>query len=280
VLLKGPPAVGYRTDLWTLQRVAEVIDEHFDVQYHPSHVWKLLRDLGWSCQMPVRRALRRDEEAIAQWRRSRWYHIKNADRLGAHLVSVDESGFLLTPNITRTWAPKGHTPLLLYMYKQHRISAVSALVVSPKRRRGALYLAFRARNLTGLDTRAFLGDLLRHLRGPVVLLCDRGTILVRKEVTRYIAHHPRLHVEFFPAHAPELNPAEYVWNQTDRSLLNAAPEDIPEPYGMLHKSVRKLRRSQKLLWSCILCIRFALYKVSLSITYAKLNKKDHDLKSI
>jgi transposase len=74
---------------------------------------------------------------------------------------------------------------------------------------------------------------------------------VRKEVTRYIVHHPRLQVEFFPAYAPELNPAEYVWNQTDRSLLNAAPEDIPELYGMLHNSVRRLRRSQKLLWSCI-----------------------------
>lgn len=76
VLLKGPLAAGYRTDLWTLQRVAEVIDERFGVQYHPSHVWKLLRDLGWSCQIPERRALQRDEEAIAQWRRYRWYRIK------------------------------------------------------------------------------------------------------------------------------------------------------------------------------------------------------------
>ena len=128
---------------------------------------------------------------------------------------------------------------------------MSALVVSPKRRRVALYLAIRARNLTGLDTRAFLGDLLHHLRGPVVLLWDRGTIHVRKEVTHYIAHHPRLQVEFFPAYAPELNPAEFVWNQTDRSLLNAAPEDIPELYGMLRNSVRKLRRSPKHLRSCI-----------------------------
>lgn len=176
---------------------------------------------------------------------------KNAERLGAHLVFLDESGFLLIPNVTRTWAPKGHTPLLHYMYKQHRISAMSALAVSPQRRRVALYLAFHSRNLTGLDTRAFLRGLLRHLRGPVVLLWDRGTIHVRKEVKRYIAQHPRLHVEFFPAYAPELNPAEYVWNQTDRSLLNAAPEDIPELYGMLHNSVRRLRRSPKLLWSCI-----------------------------
>jgi hypothetical protein len=50
------------------------------------------------------------------------------------------------------------------------------LAVSPKRRRLALELKFRTRNLTGLDVRAFLKGLLRHLKGPVVLLWDRGTI--------------------------------------------------------------------------------------------------------
>ena len=76
VLLKGPLAAGYQTDLWTLQRVAKVLDQHFGIRYHPCHVWKLLRRLGWSCQKPERRALQRDEAAIAQWKRSRWPHIK------------------------------------------------------------------------------------------------------------------------------------------------------------------------------------------------------------
>ena len=76
VLLKGPLATGYRTDLWTLQCVAEVIDQQFGVQYHPCHVWKLRLSLGWSCQKPERRALQRDEAAIARWRRGRWPHIK------------------------------------------------------------------------------------------------------------------------------------------------------------------------------------------------------------
>lgn len=76
VLLRGPLVAGYRTDLWTLQRVAEVIAARFGVQYHPCHVWKLLRSLGWSCQKPERRALQRDEEQIAHWKRYRWPHIK------------------------------------------------------------------------------------------------------------------------------------------------------------------------------------------------------------
>ncbi len=123
--------------------------------------------------------------------------------------------------------------------------------MSPKRRRVALYLRFRPRNLTGLDVRAFLQALLRHLQGPVVLLWDRGTIHRRKEVKQWLGKHPRLRVEYFPAYAPELNPAEYVWAQTDRALSNSAPEDLAELQGMLRNSVRRIRGSQKLLWSCI-----------------------------
>lgn len=153
--------------------------------------------------------------------------------------------------MARTWAPKGRTPIVRYCYKQDRVSAISALAVSPKRRRVALYLRLRRRNLTGLDVRAFLQHLLRHLRGPVVLLWDRGTIHRRKEVNQWITAHPRLHVEEFPAYAPELNPAEYVWAQADRTLANSTPMDVVQLNGMLRSTVRRLRHSQGLLWSCI-----------------------------
>jgi transposase len=76
LLLQGPLAAGYRTDLWTLQRVADLIEQRFGVQYHPCHVWKLLTGLGWSCQIPERRALQREEEEIDRWKHRRWYHIK------------------------------------------------------------------------------------------------------------------------------------------------------------------------------------------------------------
>lgn len=76
MLLKGPQQAGYQTDLWTLQRVAALIDRHFGIQYHAGHVWKLLTALGWSCQKPERRAVERDEEAIARWTREEWPRIK------------------------------------------------------------------------------------------------------------------------------------------------------------------------------------------------------------
>ena len=80
LLLKGPLAAGYKNDLWTLQRVAKLIERQFGVQYHPSHVWKLLTSLGWSCQKPEGRALQRDQNAIARWKRYGWPHIKKSPR--------------------------------------------------------------------------------------------------------------------------------------------------------------------------------------------------------
>ena len=66
LLKKGPPAHGYKTDLWTLPRVSEVIHRRFGVRYDPSHVWHILNALGWSAQKPERRARERDEQAIVR----------------------------------------------------------------------------------------------------------------------------------------------------------------------------------------------------------------------
>lgn len=76
LLKAGPEEVGYETGLWTIGRVAEVIEERFGVSYDPSQVWRILRGIGWSCQRPTGRALERDEEAIRRWKRERWPELK------------------------------------------------------------------------------------------------------------------------------------------------------------------------------------------------------------
>ena len=78
LLLKGPLAQGYPTDLWTLRRIAEVIKKHFAVSYDPSGVWHVLKALGWSCQKPERRAREADEHAMAGWRQETWRRIKKS----------------------------------------------------------------------------------------------------------------------------------------------------------------------------------------------------------
>ena len=76
ILLQGAGKQGYGTDLWTLARVAEVIAVNFGVEYHPGHVWYVLRSMRWSSQKPERRARERDEQAIAGWHQQEWPRIK------------------------------------------------------------------------------------------------------------------------------------------------------------------------------------------------------------
>jgi transposase len=83
-LEKGPKANGYGTDLWTLARVAEVIEAVTGVSYHRGHVWRVLREqLGWTRQRPARQAIERYDEAIERWAKERWPKVKKAPGAGA-----------------------------------------------------------------------------------------------------------------------------------------------------------------------------------------------------
>jgi transposase len=86
-LLQGPLAFGYRTELWTLPRVAGLIHRLSGVRYHPGHVWRVMRQLGWSLQKPTTRAQERDEEAIQRWVKTTWPALKKTPRAGARRSS-------------------------------------------------------------------------------------------------------------------------------------------------------------------------------------------------
>jgi transposase len=75
-LLQGALAHGFDSDLWTLQRVATLIERLTGVRHHPSHVWRILGQLGWTLQRPQRRAAERDEQAIARWVKQDWPRIR------------------------------------------------------------------------------------------------------------------------------------------------------------------------------------------------------------
>lgn len=78
LLLSGAMASGFSNELWTLKRIATLIHREFGVRYHPSHLWRVLQSFGWSCQVPERRAIQRDEEAIRHWMRHKWPAIKKS----------------------------------------------------------------------------------------------------------------------------------------------------------------------------------------------------------
>ena len=76
LLARGAEAYGFVGDVWTTPRVADVIEREFGVRYHPAHVSRLLRAVGWSVQKPIQRATQRDQAAIAAWYTERWPALK------------------------------------------------------------------------------------------------------------------------------------------------------------------------------------------------------------
>lgn len=80
MLLKGAMANGYRTDLWTTARIAELIRKSFGITYHRDHIGRLMSSLGWSYQKPQRRALERDEQAIGEWKQKEWPRVKKTPK--------------------------------------------------------------------------------------------------------------------------------------------------------------------------------------------------------
>jgi transposase len=166
-------------------------------------------------------------------------------------VFIDESGFLLIPPVRKTWSPRGRTPVIRHHQLRHRISAISAISVSPRRRRLGLYYGLYEKNIQQPEVVGFLGHLLKHLRGPVIVLWDNTTIhkgeLIRDACRRY----KRLHLEAFPAYAPELNPDEGVWSQLKNTLANGRPDSIDDLWIHLFMSLEILRASPKKLRACI-----------------------------
>lgn len=75
-LRKGAPYHGFSADLWTLHRVADVIERITGVKYHPGHVWKVLGAMKWTVQKPERQAKERSEEKVAYWKTVRWPEVK------------------------------------------------------------------------------------------------------------------------------------------------------------------------------------------------------------
>jgi len=151
---------------------------------------------------------------------------------------------LLIPTRRRTWAPQGQTPSVRYNYKHDRISALAALTVSPTRRPIGLYLRWQPHSFKAVDVAEFLRALLWHLRGQVVLLWDRSSIHKGSVIDVVCPGYPRMHLEEFPAYAPELNPTEQVWNDFKGHLANGLLRDTRHLCARLRANTRRVRRSQ------------------------------------
>jgi hypothetical protein len=137
---------------------------------------------------------------------------ENARRQKAHLVLIDESGLLLNPLVRRSWALKGKTPVIGGDGgHRKKVSVIGAVSVSPKAQHLGLYFATLPDGFfTAEEVVTFLRDLLKHLRGKVIVVWDRGPNHKGPVVREFLRRNRRLRLEMLPPYAPELNPVEQV----------------------------------------------------------------------
>jgi transposase len=169
---------------------------------------------------------------------------------GAHLVFLDESGFLMAPLLRRTQAPRGKTPILKQKasHRDH-VSAISALSYSPIRNLPCLYFqTLPEGHFNNERVAAFVRQLLRHLRGSVILVWDRGNMHKGPSIRQLQADFPRLSLELLPPYAPHLNPVEALWNYLKYDeLANYAPTGVDELDQTLIAQFQDVRRNRRRL---------------------------------
>jgi transposase len=233
-LRQGATKHGWPNHLWTADRVATLIRRRFGITYHPEHVRKILKQrLGWTSQKPQTRARERNEQEIERWLADEFPRIlREAFRRRARLIFLDEAGFLLTPLVRRTLAPRGQTPILPAWDRRDRISAISGVTLGPDLDQPGLYFELlpAGLNVCAEDVVAFLRDLRRKLPGPWTVVWDRSKIHRKARLVQaWLAEEAGVVVEDFPAYAPELNPDEMVWGWLKYGRLgNLAAQDVTE----------------------------------------------------
>jgi len=176
---------------------------------------------------------------------------KKATWLGAYLIFCDESGFMLTPTVRRTWAPVGRTPLIHHHFANDRISVIAGISVSPTAKRLGLFGMFFWENIAQEHVVVFLHEVLRHLRGQLIVLVDNSNIHKGAPIDDLCRRFPRLCLKYFPPYAPELNPEEGAWGLLKGALGNGRPDDIQDLAEQLQQEFRGLARSQPKLRGCI-----------------------------
>lgn len=155
--------------------------------------------------------------------------------------------------MAKTWAPQGCTPLQRHRQgRRDKISVISGISVSPQPQRLGLYYLLYFDNLGQEEVCLFLRELLRHLRGSVIVLLDNSSTHHGEPLGKLLPRHPRLHIEPFPAYAPELNPDEGVWSLAKRELANGCPLDVDELMDAVISSINGIRTSPHKLRACIL----------------------------
>ena len=159
---------------------------------------------------------------------------------------------LMAPLVRRTWSTRGQTPILYQKTRSHKkVSVIAALCIAPCKNCLSLYFRLHPNININTDTVvAFLRCILKELIGHIIIVWDRFQPHRSKKVQQLLVANPRLHLDFFPPYAPELNPVEYVWAHTKMNpMANMTAMELDALTTNTRGNMRSLQKKQPLLCS-------------------------------
>lgn len=204
----NPRQLELEFDLWTRERVRELIRRRFDVLLSAVSVGRLLRTLGLSPQRPLYRAYQQDPDAVQRWKDEDFPAIRDeARQVGATIYFADEAAVRSDYHSGTTWAPVGQTPIVHTTGARFSVNMISAVTQA-----GAFVFDTVQGSLNADKFIAFCDKLLAETNRPVFLIVDGHPVHRSRAVKDYVAGTDgRLRLFRLPSYSPELNPDEWAW---------------------------------------------------------------------
>ena len=161
----------------------------------------------------------------------------------------------MSPIVRRTWSPRGKTPVLRHQTRSYKkISAMGGVSIrysgrSPR----VMFRLLIGKNAASNEFIEFLKQLKQNIRGKIIVIWDRLMAHRSKKLNKWLSiHGKRIHIEFLPPYAPELNPVEYLWSYLKfGSLANFCPSDIDHLYKETKSALCKIRKRPHLIQSFV-----------------------------
>jgi transposase len=218
LILQPATNFGYETDLWTVGRVHQVVQEKLKVIVSKDTIWRRLREAGLTYQKPERQYFETDDKARQEWLECTLPKVRETVRkYRAILYFQDEANVSLTAFLGKTWAPRGKTPKGQVTGKRGGVAALSAIS-----KQGHLLFALHQKRIASDEIIHFLAQMLRHHRKRhLVVLMDNAPPHTSKKTLEFIDSQSRLHVFNFPSYSPDWNPDEKVWNHLKHHELKS-----------------------------------------------------------
>lgn len=242
ILDSGPVAYGFVSGVWTAPMVARVIHEEFGVQFHPSHVCRLLHELDFSRQYPHQPLAYADPLEQARWRQHIYPRIKGVcGGADTALVFEDEASFRQDGTVHQTWARRGSRPEVPTTGERHSVKVFGCVEVYSAR--------FLFHYEPVVNTEAYLRFLERVARAyhprPVHYIHDRASYHRDQQVADWFGEQHRWwHSHLLPKCSPEDNAAEPLWKHVRlHGTHNQYFAQVQELWETLDRTFRSMQRA-------------------------------------